>query len=385
MARLKMFLATSLISLVPTLALWSVFFFSPEKFWNIPIPNVGMQTVISNYDGPLYIAVAKTMYDKESILSQYSFPLPHEYYAAHFPFYPLLIKLLSPISGYPWGMLLVTLFTSVFAHHYFFLLAKSFTKSDKNALILTLVFAAFPARWLIVRSVGAPEALFVGSIIASMYHYRKKQYFMAGLFGAVAQLTKSPGILLFIAYGLHSAYKLLVDYIATPNKNKKLPFGPSIVFLGLIPLSLLGLFVFYTIPFNNFFAYFNSGDNIHLYFPPFQIFNYTEPWVNTHWLEDIIFIYLFGAASVVTLYRQRQYDLLSFVLIFFGSIIFVSHRDVSRYALPIAPFAIIAFREYILKKDFLAVFAFLLVPIFIFAVVFISSNTMPISNWAPFL
>lgn len=346
-----------------------------------------MQTVISNYDGPLYIVVAKSLYNKESILGQFSFDLPHEYYAAHFPMFPLLIRLFSGLAGYPWAMLIVTLIASVFAHYYFFLLARDFIKSDAKALALTAVFSIFPARWLIVRSVGAPEALFLGSIIASVYHFRKKQYLLAGLFGSIAQLTKSPAILLFGAYSLYLFYKFVADYIASPSKNKKMPFGFSALFILLIPLSLIALFGAYSLPstFGNFWAYFNSGDNIHLYFPPFQIFNYTEPWVNTFWLEDVVFLYFFGALTTIALFRQKLWILLSFVILFFGSILFVSHRDVIRYSLPILPFTLIAFRETILKKDFLLVMLFLSLPIFIYSITFIAGNTMPIANWAPFL
>ena len=48
-----------LISILPTLAVWLPFFFRLEKVWGIPLSQNGMATIVANYDGPLFIAVAK--------------------------------------------------------------------------------------------------------------------------------------------------------------------------------------------------------------------------------------------------------------------------------------------------------------------------------------
>ena len=41
-----------------------------------------------------------------------------------------------------------------------------------------------------------------------------------------------------------------------------------------------------------------------------------------------------------------------FTLTFFVSLLFVAHRDLLRYALPVVPFLLIAFREILIKKEF---------------------------------
>ena len=51
-----------------------------------------------------------------------------------------------------------------------------------------------------VRSVGAPETLFIFFVLASLYFFESKKYILAGLFGVLSVMTKSPGVLLFIAY-----------------------------------------------------------------------------------------------------------------------------------------------------------------------------------------
>lgn len=386
MSRLKLFPLIALISVIPTLAVWLPFYLNTPKVWGIPIPEGGMQTVASNYDGPLYIAVAKSMYQKDIIQSSFSFTLPYEYYAAHFPLYPVLIRALAQVTGYVWGMLGVVLLTSIGAHIFFFLFAREYTKSDNEALWLTFIFGFLPARWLIVRSVGSPEPLFLMSIIASLYFFKKEKYLWAGVAGALAQLTKSPGILLFASYAVFLALDYGKKIILAKNfKSGLAKINVKSLFLLLIPLSLLGLFSYYQSVFGDFFAYFNSGDNIHLFFPPFQIFNYSQPWVNTHWLEDVIFVYMIGALAFVNLIYERNWRLVSFFAFFFISLLFVSHRDVLRYSLPLLPLVIISFREYLSKPQFKIVMLFLIIPVYLMSLVFIGNNTMSISNWGQLL
>ena len=155
--------------------------------------------------------------------------------------------------------------------------------------------------------------------------------------------------------------------------------------LLLIPLGLVVVFSLYWIVLGDFFAYFRSGDNIHLFFPPFQIFNYAAAWVGTFWLEEIIFIYLLGAIGVYKLKNLKHKSLYYYSLIFFVSILFVAHRDIMRYALPITPLVLIAFKDTILSKEFKIAFGIIVIPIFLYSLAFISQNAMQISNWAPFL
>jgi len=379
------FIPIILLSLIPTFLIWLPFFLRIEYFWTIPLPTNGMATIVANYDGPLFLAVAKTFYNPALIKEMFSFPLPNEYYAAHFPLFPLLIKLFASFFGFPYAMLFVTLISSIFAIFIFYKFINLYV-TEKDALWITTVFSIFPARWLIVRSVGSSEPLFIALIIASIYFFKNKKYLFAGIFGALAQLTKSPAILLFISY-------IFIIIFPEINKMASISLGKSLksfeykklIYIFLIPLSLLGVFIFYKIRLNDFLAYFHSGDNIHLLFPPFQIFNYTAPWVGTSWLEEVIFVYLFGMLGLFNLIKQKETELAWFVGIFFFSILFVSHRDIIRYALPIVPFLFVAFKDNLLKKEFKFVMLVLIIPIYLFSIAFISQNVMPISDWSPFL
>ncbi len=363
-------------SLLPTFLIWLPFFLRVKSFWSIPLPSEnGMATIVSNYDGPLFLAVAKSFYNRE-ILGTFSLSLPTEYYAAHFPLFPALIRIFSVVLGYPYAMLFVTLGSSFLALYFFFKLAKRYV-TEEEALFLTFVFSIIPARWLIVRSVGSAEPLFIAAIIASVYHFSKKNYLGAGIWGLLAQLTKSPGILLFAAY---------FAYLVLPNLKKiTLPKLKIVSPLLLIPFSLLLVFGLFKISYGDFLAYFHSGDNIHLFFPPFQIFNYSAPWVGTFWLEEVIFVYLFGILGLLKLIAQKRFGLAWVYGVFFASTLFVSHRDLIRYSLPLVPFLLIAFSETLLKKEFRIALGLIAIPIYLFALSFISQNAMPIGNWAPFL
>jgi Gpi18-like mannosyltransferase len=364
-----------LFSLIPTILIWLPFLLRLPTFWKIPLPQTGLATIVANYDGPLYIAVAKTFYDKELLKTHYQFPLSSEYYTAHFPLFPAVIRGFSTVTSYPYAMLIATIGSGILATYFFHKLISKYV-NPKDALFLTFVFSLLPARWLVVRSVGSADPLFIAAVIASIYFFKEKRYLWAGIWGALAQLTKSPGILLFISY---------VAYLALPIIKNKFSEIKKVFPIILIPLALLGVFSIYKITQNDFFAYFHSGDNIHLFFPPFQIFNYSAPWVGTFWLEEIVFIYLIGAIGILKLFTKKDYVPAVFSAIFYLSTLFVSHRDLMRYFLPIVPFLFIAFSDSLIKKEFKIAFGVVIIPIYLYSLAFISQNVMPIANWAPFL
>ncbi len=383
-SKLRLILALTFLSAISVFILWLPFFLRLKSVWGIPLPNEGMATIVANYDGPLYIVVAKTLYNPR-LVSNFSFGLPNEYYAAHFPLYPILIKLSATFFGFPYAMLFVTAISSILAAYFFYIFIQDFV-DKKNALWMTAVFLVFPARWLIVRSVGSPEPLFIASVIATLYYFRKQKYLAAGFWGSMAQLTKSPGILLFVALFLAQVFPILRKAATTtitrliPSINLK-----SYLSIFLIPLALISVFVLYKIQLNDFLAYFHSGDNLHLFFPPFQIFNYSQPWVGTFWLEEVIFVYLFGLLGLIKLIKMKENQLAWFVGVFFVSILFVSHRDIIRYSLPIVPFLLAAFSDTIVTKEFKLAMIVLIIPVYLFSLSYISQNVMPVSDWAPLL
>lgn len=382
---MKKLVAIVLFSLVPTFLIWLPFFFRIGNFWGIPLPQNGLATIVANYDGPLYIVAAKSLYNKDFIKANYQFPLPTEYYTAHFPLFPLAIRAVGTVINYPYAMLAITLFSGFLATYFFYKLISGYT-DEKNALFLTFVFSIFPARWLIVRSTGSADPLFVAAIIASVYFFKDKKYWAAAIWGVVAQLTKSPGILLFVSYVIFLAIPAIKNRISVPVRKwfAELELKKTYPII-LIPISLILVFAFYYIRQGDLFAYFHSGDNIHLIFPPFSIFNYSAPWVGTFWLEEIIFIYLIGAIGVYRLFQKKEYEMATFTGVFYLLILFVAHRDLMRYFLPTIPFLFVAFSDVLVRRELKIALAIIVIPIYLFSLAFISQNVMPISNWAPFI
>lgn len=383
-------LLIAFISLVSTFLIWLPFFLRLTTFWKIPLPTDGMATIMRNFDGLYYVVIAKSFYLPQLINPVYSFNLPATYYAAHFPLYPLLIKTFSPIFGYLWSMLTVNLLVSVITAVIFYLFIKEF-KYSKHPFWLTIIFLFLPARWFIVRSVGSPEPLFILMIITSFYFFKKGlinnkyyHFWLAGFFGALAQLTKSPGILLFLAYVIYLLVanwnQLKKRFLLTSSQLIKKAYP-----LLLIPLALLALFVYYRFSYGDFWAYFHSGDNIHLFWPPFQVFNANAHWVGTFWLEDVLFYYFLGTLGIVFLFNQKKTDLAIFTLVFFYTTLFIAHRDIARYSLPLVPFLIIAFEPFLVKKEFKIAMAVIIIPIFLYTINFIAGNTLPMADWQPFL
>jgi 4-amino-4-deoxy-L-arabinose transferase-like glycosyltransferase len=360
-----------------TLLIWLPHFLALPDFWNLNFSN-GFNTIYRNFDGLNYVIIAKTFYDP-TLIAQIPQTLPANYFAAHFPGFPILIALFAPIFGYLKSMLLVSLLFTILSSIAFYFLVKNF-KLTSNPLLLTLIFTLLPARWIIVRSVGSPEPIFIFFVIISLYfflhttHYQLRSHYIwiSAVFAALAQLVRPPGVLLALSLGL------CVLFLGYQKKSLRfvLQFYPFL----LVPLTLLGIFSWFNVTYNDFWAYFHSGDNIHLVFPPFQIFNVNQFWVGTSWLEDVIYIFILGLIGGILLFKQKLLPLGFFVLTYLAAAFFVAHRDISRYTLPIAPFIIIAFEKILVSKEFRIVLIILSIAFYLYSQNFILNNTAPVPN-----
>ncbi|MFH0772927.1 MAG: hypothetical protein V1922_01280 [bacterium] len=335
-------------------------------------------TIYKNFDGPLYIIPAKTAYSPESFkLIDRDPSLPHNplYYAAHLPLYPFFIYLGSFAIGFLKSMVGVTVLSSVVLAWFFYYFLKKLNLT-KHPLLLSSVFLFLP-RFLVVRTVGSPEPLFLLFIIGSLFFFEKKNYFFAGLLGGLATMTKMPGILLFPAYML-----VLLESFIVPNQTKKLNL--NWFYLLLIPLGLFAVFGIYYIQYKDFFAYFHTGATVPMPYP-FAVFNSQAKWVGTPWLEDVLFYFALYISTCVVLWKSKLRSIFYFSLVFLTATLFVQHRDISRYSLPLWPLAAIAFEQVLTSKKTLIVGGVLLFGIYLYVWNFLGANTLPISEWLPFL
>ncbi len=384
---LKDILILTLVTLGVTFLIWLPHLLSLENFFGLNFSE-GFRTIYRNFDGLEYIVIAKSFYEpaKIALLPQ---SLEASYYASHFPGYSLLILVFAQIMGFLKSMLLVSLASTIASVVAFYFLVKDF-KLTANPLLLSIIFLFLPARWLIVHSVGSSEPLFIFFVITALYFFLKYEenpdhkltlqnnwlmIHLAGLAGLGAQITRPPGILLFIAFGIYILWKMI--------KKKDFNIFKAIALyhpLILIPLTLLGVFYWFSLSYHDFFAYFHSGDNIHLTFPPFQVFNKNQFWVGSIWLEDIVYIFILGLLGGLLLIKQKLYPLAFFVLTYLVASMLVVHRDIARYTLPVFPFLLIAFEKVLISKEFKIVLIIVALGIYLYAQNFLLANTAPIPN-----
>lgn len=373
----------ALFNFLLTVIIWLPHLLTIPNFYGLDFSS-GFSTIYRNFDGLEYAVIGKSFYDPQKI-AQIPQSLPPSYFPSHFPGYAIAITIFAPLLGMLKSMLFTGVLFTILSGFSFYFLVKDF-KLTSQPLWLSLVFFVLPARWVVTHSVGSSEPMFIFFTLTSIYFFLQflKQpgftlIFLSSLMGALGQLTRPPGILLFVALNLYfifSQWEQIKKWQIISILRNYLNYLP----LWLIPLTLVGVFWWFYLSLGDFMAYFHSGDNIHLTFPPFQVFNKNQFWVGDIWLEDIIYIFLLGLLAGLWLLKQKFYPLAFFVFTYLGVSTLVAHRDISRYVLPIFPFVLIAFERILTSKEFKIVLAILGLAIYLYSQNFIISNTAPIPN-----
>ena len=372
----KSYLNLIVLTLLSTLFFWSIFYFNlPGK---IGFGDVSLETIFANYDGPNYMVIAKCGYNKDCIGPNFSLPQPLEYYPAHFPGYPLLIKFFNNFTTGPKAMIFSTLFGSIFLSLILFKFLKLYLK-EKKAYWLTIVFLFFPARFFVLRQVGAPETWFLATTLASIFYFKKDKIWLSAICAALAQTFKTPAILLVAAYGVIAIQEWVVNKKFLPVFKKYFPYV-------LVPLTIVFIFYLYFLQTGNLLAYFQSGDNFHLNYLPYLVFISTKSWINTIWLEDIVYIFLFSMYGVYRLVKKYKFDIVAiYPIVFTLATLLVAHRDISRYISPIYPFLLLAYQKQLNRRSVKIILILLIPAIVLYAINFVSGNTAPISDWTNYL
>lgn len=352
---------------------WLVFYFNLPQL--IGFPKTTLETIFANYDGPNYMVIAKCGYNRDCIRLNFSLPGPLEYYPAHLPGFPLVIRFFSFFLPTTKAMLVGSLAGSTLLTLAFYYFLQGFI-SEKRAFWLTVLLNFLPARLFLMRQIGAPESWFLASILFSLICFRQKNYQFSALFAALAQLFKSPGILLFATYVIY----FFIDLI----KNKKVSFG-YLNYL-LVPLTVLAIFWVYQLQMGDFWAYFHSGDNIHLTAFPYPVFISNRSWIQTVWLEDIVYIFLIAFYGIYRLFKRYRFTpVFIFPALYTLATVFVAHRDISRYISPVYPFLLLAFSRFLTRRSFKIIFILIIPAIILFAINYAIGNVAPIADWTPYL
>ena len=146
---------------------------------------------LANFDGVHYLGIAERGY--------------YQFEHAFFPLYPLLIRILGPLTK---GNLLISglvIANTAFVAGIFFISSVLSKIEKKNVLSLLLLFVAFPASFYFHTLYT--ESLFLAFFAGALFFYQRKQWGLAGIFGFFSALTRLFGVFLAVLF-LYQAYLL---------------------------------------------------------------------------------------------------------------------------------------------------------------------------------
>ncbi len=297
-----------------------------------------MVTVYRFWDGPNYLTIARTLYNVRPDNPLLAYVYRPTYFLTHLPLYPLLVRVFS-FLGYQPALLVVSVVATVAATLLFYRLAREIWKLP-SAGFLTLVFLFLPPRWLLYRSTGATEGLFLALALASILFAEREQWGRACLAAGISAVTRISGLMFLPAYGV-----LLIRR----GRPRELPW------LALIPSGLLLYFAFCAVRFGDFLAYFSPHGEKLAAFRPFGFLPVLFAKGEYHQVEFHILLALVYAVGIS---RLREFPVLfSYCVFEFLLHVCVSTEDWSRYFLAMAPFAlIVGFRDLLLTRAFRWIF-----------------------------
>lgn len=278
--------------------------------------------IIRYWDGPNYIEVAKTLYDvpvDHPFVEEDTTPA---YFACHLPLYPVLIRLFAPLFGYAGAMLFVTIVSAALATLAFWRLLIAF-ECVENPWFSALIFTIVPARWIIYKSVGATEPLFLLCVFSSLIAYKKDRFALALVCAGLASMTRIVGVFMAFVY--------FVDLLRTQRWTR-------VPWLACIGLPLLATFTFYHFQYGDFWAYLSW--NSELLGPwPMTLFGTIEGDHMPHSNELFFILYCVYGLGVLFLWKQRL--LFVYAATYYVFTLFVQHEDIARYFLAMGHVALI--------------------------------------------
>jgi Gpi18-like mannosyltransferase len=183
---------------------------------------------------------------------------------AFFPLYPLLERVLMPVTHN--NPFLAGLLISNLAGLGLFIMLYRLVKDDFNAQqaeFTVLYFALFPTAFYFAS--GYNESLFIFLAVLTLYELRHQRWWMAGLFGLLACLTRSAGILLFVPF-LYEFLRLHQFQLKTIRWN--------ILAIALLPLGLSLYAAWCYIQYHDALAFSHAQTvwNRYLAFPGYDIY-----------------------------------------------------------------------------------------------------------------
>ena len=303
-------------------------------------PFLGRMTEVYRFwDAPDYLTVARTLYDVRPDNPLLAYVRTPTYFLRHLPVYPLLVRAFSFI-GYQPALLLVSVLATCAATLLFYRLCRDVWKLASPGF-LTLVFLFLPPRWLLYRSTGSTEAIYIALTLAAVYFFERGQVGRAAVGGALATLTRISGLMIAPAFAV----------VLLRRRRWR-----ELLWLALIPAALAVYFLFCASKTGNFLEYFSQhGDKMSVFRP----FGFLPELFRKGLYHQAEFHILLALAYAVGTSRLRAFPTIFWYCVFeLGLHLFISTEDWSRYFLAMAPFAlVVGFREVIDTRAFRWLFA----------------------------
>lgn len=287
------------------------------------------------WDGPSYLTIARDGYHAAPDNPLASDPAKPPFYLAHLPAYPALVRLLS-FLGYERALLAASVASAALAAVVFFRLARDVWKLD-SPLYLSLVFLFATPRWLLYRSVGASEPLFIALALIAVFSFERERFLSASLAGALATLTRPVGVLIYPAFAL-------VLFLRGRRREQ--------LFLLAIPAALAGYLFFCQQRFGSAGAMAEPNLDRFSSLVPFHVLGWLLQQVrHIHQAEFYILLALVYAVGIL---RLGAFPVpLAYAAFQFAFVLIVGSEDWSRFFLPIMPFALVlGFRKILDTRAF---------------------------------
>ncbi|MCE5234519.1 MAG: hypothetical protein ABFC62_08915 [Clostridiaceae bacterium] len=196
-----------------------------------------LQSLWLRSDSPSYLGLAERWYVTEG---------DPRFHIVFFPFYPVLIRVFSYITGgyFSSAMLVSTLCAAAAAVFFYELCALDLPR--KGALRAVKYLFVLPAAFFLAAPMT--ESLFILLCVASMYFLRKKRVLISCLIAALAGFTRSAGILLAVPIVIEGIVSLAALWREKARAAFKKELFKRLACLTIVPLGLLGyLYINYAV------------------------------------------------------------------------------------------------------------------------------------------
>ncbi len=270
-----------------------------------------------HWDGPHYLEIARNGYQTQG---------EPALFIVFYPLYPFLVKIFSFFVSFNAAAVLVPTLFSFAAAVFLYELAR-LDWDHKTALFSVWFLNIFPTSYFLQGSYT--ESLFLATALATVYFFRRSEFWLSGLFGFLSTLGRVNGILLLPVLFMEGrkGFKELIGFAVTP-----------LGFLTYLLINKLtfGDFFYFTKPlYNNWFkrpdfpwnGIKNLIDSLPTrtgdYFIPFRL--------------EVLFIFLTLALSFYVFFKVRKsYGVFMFLnWILFTSTSFI--LSIPRYCLILFP------------------------------------------------